>query len=433
MHIIRNLNVAIVWIVLTGIIVLAQPEANTVQLEFVNDVAMGIPTQDVYIDAGLIMRPASEPMEDMQAYPLYASSEAQLQDYEEPFEIGPFERGEPLGITLGDWVAASGTGTYTRLGERAKLDFQFEHLIPNGLYTLWCLDIVNGAMGEKPCGAPDGSESAFTVDDDGSASISMEIDAFPPSTDDTFYEIAIAYHSDGANNGAVAGDFGKNVHSSIWFDFYVEHNDLEVVEMEFFNESAWGVPIQDVFVDAELVVRPKGNITNDILDLPLYSTATETAYDIDGVFGLEPTFNIGPFAKGVALDITLGEWLAATGDGMYTVNDGRATIDITFEGLVPEGIYTMWCVEILMPPDVAFFEQPCGAIDGSENHVIVDEDGNATFQLEMDAFPDSTETTIYEIALAYHSDGQTYGERAGEFGHNVHVQLVYDFFPSESE
>ncbi len=51
----------------------------------------------------------------------------------------------------------------------------------------------------------------------------------------------------------------------------------------------------------------------------------------------------------------------------------------------------------------------------------------------MDAFPPSTDETIYEIALAYHSDGQTYGELAGEFGHNVHVQLVYDFFPSEME
>ena len=326
-----------------------------------------------------------------------------------------------------------GRGHTHRDGDRAMIDLQFEHLVPDGLYTLWCLDITGGMMNEAPCGAPDGSESAFTASADGSASVSMEIDAFPPSTEDTFYEIAIAYHSDGQNNGPVAGDFGKNVHSSIWFDFFVEHNDLDVVEMEFFNESAWGVPIQDVYIDAGLVVRPEGEFTEDMLDLPLYSTATETAYDIDGVFEIEPTFNVGPFEKGEPLGFTLGEWLSATATGTYVVDDGRAMVDLIFEGLVPEGVYTLWCLEIVLSPDIVFHEQPCGELDGSENLLDVDEDGNATYMLDMVAFPPSTETNIYEIALAYHSDDQTYGERADEFGHNVHVQLFYDFFPPETE
>jgi hypothetical protein len=213
----------------------------------------------------------------------------------------------------------------------------------------------------------------------------------------------------------------------------VEHNEFDVVEMEFFNEAAWAAPIQDVYVDADSVVRPAGEMTVDMLDQPLYSTATATPYDIDGVFGLVPTFDVGPFAKGEPMGVTLGDWLAASGTGTYAIEGDVAMVDLTFEGLIPEGVYTMWCVEIVMPPDVSFHERPCGALDGSENQVSVDEEGNATFHLEMEAFPPSTESTIYEIALAYHSDGQTYGESAGEFGHNVHVQLVYDFFPPEME
>ena len=36
--------------------------------------------------------------------------------------------------------------------------------------------------------------------------------------------------------------------------------------------------------------------------------------------------------------------------------------------------------------------------------------------------PTSAEVMTF-IAIAYHSDGQTYGFSPGEFGHNSHVQL----------
>jgi hypothetical protein len=433
MRFLQIFKAGLVWVFLTGIVTFAQTDTETIELEFINDIAMGIPTQDVYVDAGLVVRPAGELTEMMLAQPVYNSMERHDADYEEPFDIGPFEPAEPLGFTLGDWLATTGTGTYKADGDQATIDLQFEHLVPNGLYTLWCLEIAGGAMNEAPCGAPDGSENTFTATEDGSARVTMDIDAFPPSTEETFYEIAIAYHSDGQTYAELAGDFGKNVHASIWFDFFAEHNNLDVVNMEFINETAWGIPIQDVYVDAGLVIRPQGKMSEALLEQPLYSTATETPFDSDGIFGIEPTFNVGPFEKGIPLGLTLGEWLSATGKGTYTIDGDRATLDFLFEGLVPEGVYTLWCVEIVLPPDLAISEQPCGQADGSENEFVADEEGNATFNLEMEAFPPSTESTIYELALAYHSDGQTYGERAGEFGHNVHVHLVYDFYPPEAE
>ena len=62
MQFLQLLKVGLIGIFLTGVVTsLAQTDTNTIELEFVNDIAIGIPTQDVYVDAGLVVRPESEP------------------------------------------------------------------------------------------------------------------------------------------------------------------------------------------------------------------------------------------------------------------------------------------------------------------------------------------------------------------------------------
>lgn len=197
-------------------------------LEFYNDIGnlqMGFPIQDVYIasdDAEGVVRPL-ELSEELLSQPLYSSAEPVRQDYEPPFDLGPFPRGKPLGITLKDWVAITGQGTYTIHRSRATLDLKFDHLIPNGVYTLWCikLGVVPNltVLEEMPCGAPDGSENTLIAGPDGKGEIVIEIDTFPPSTDEVFYEIALAYHSDGQTYGSSPGEFGFNVHAQALYDF----------------------------------------------------------------------------------------------------------------------------------------------------------------------------------------------------------------------
>jgi hypothetical protein len=422
---VKTLNVVLVFMFLFCMVTVAQEADESIEMEFVNDLAMGIPIQDVYVDTGMVQRVGSELTDAVLALPVYNSTERHDADFEEPFDIGPFKKGEALGFTFGDWLTTSGKGTYTVDGNRATLDMQFENLVPDGLYTLWCLEISPEAFFELPCGAPDGSESIFTADADGNALVTLEMDAFPPSTDDHFYEVALGWHSDGQTYGEVAGDFGKNVHVPIWFDFLPEHNDLNPVEMDFINELAWGVPIQDVYVEA--VMRPQGDMTDEMLEQPLYATTFNNPPDF-----FEEPFDAGPYPKGEALGFTLGEWLAATGTGMYTVDGDTAKLDLSFEQLVPDGMYTIWCVEINIA-ELAITEAPCGAADGSTNEFVADDEGNGSISIEVEPFPASTEDVIYEVSLAYHSDGQTYGKRAGEFGQNVHVQLVYDFLPPESD
>jgi hypothetical protein len=422
---IATLTLVLVFLIVT--IAFAQTDSEPIQMEFVSDLSMGIPIQDVYIDAGVIRPLVEESMPaDILSQQVYSSTRGHAADYELPYDVGPFERGEALGFTVGDWIAINGTGTYTRDGDRAIIDLEFESLEPGGLYTMWCYEITVGeGAADAPCGALDGSEAEFMGDEDGHASWTLEMDAFPPSTAEKFYGFGPAYHSDGINNGQSAGDFGRNAHVPMWFDFTPEYNDLEVVEVKFLDDFDVSAPLQDVYIDAG-VVRPEGEMTPDMLEQPIYGVTVDNPPDF-----FEPPFDVGPYDRGAALGITLGDWLSATGTGTYNVNGDQATLDLQFENLVPEGVYTLWCNQINFA-EASIVERPCGALSGSENTFVADDEGNLAVTLEIDAFPAPTDEIINEVALAYHSDGQTYGRRAGEFGHNVHVQLVYDFLvPSE--
>jgi hypothetical protein len=125
---------------------------------------------------------------------------------------------------------------------------------------------------------------------------------------------------------------------------------------------------------------------------------------------------LGPFPKGAALGFTLGAWLAASGSGTYTPNGDTAMLDVSFQKLVPNGVYTVWCSRITFPPNVSIEDKPCGASDGSQNVVKADASGNASFKLDMKPLQASTKETASVVALAYHSDGKTYGTSPGDFG-----------------
>lgn len=203
--------------------------------------------------------------------------------------------------------------------------------------------------------------------------------------------------------------------------------ELEFIPVEVANVVAMSLPVQHVYISdgPDTVIRPL-NFDPTILNEPLFSAA-EPISDT-----LAPPFDLGPFPKGQPLGFTLNEWNAAEGHGTYTLTGSRARLDLTFDHLVPNGVYTLWCVTLQFVPEFAVLEElACGPLDGSENTIIADENGHAVFQLEMEPFPVSTEEFVYELAVAYHSDGLTHGSTVGEFGMNAHTQMVYDFLPPE--
>ncbi len=171
------------------------------------------------------------------------------------------------------------------------------------------------------------------------------------------------------------------------------------------------------------VVRVEGEQGKDPANLAkqVYATATTTAHDPFKV-GENP---LGPFDKGKALGFTLQQWLAASGIGVYSVDGDNAELDLSFKNLVPNGVYTVWCSRITFPPNPNIVDKPCGAEDGSENSLKADDKGSGSFSLKLKALEPSTQETSSIIALAYHSDGKTYGANPGDFGLNSHVHIFF--------
>ena len=202
-----------------------QPEvAQQVELQLVSHVAAGMAEQDVYVakveGTGEVFRTTGEEVEAYMDAPVYASQEIIEHDLfglgDNP--LGPYPQGVPLDFTLGEWLAAGATGTYTVQGEQATIDLTFTNLVPNGVYTVWCATVntpPNVSIVDKPCGAADGSENIFTADAGGNAVFKLTMSPLVDTTDTSLQVIAAAYHSDGKSYGPLPGDFGLNSHVQI--------------------------------------------------------------------------------------------------------------------------------------------------------------------------------------------------------------------------
>lgn len=199
----------------------------------------------------------------------------------------------------------------------------------------------------------------------------------------------------------------------------------QTTNLQFVNHIQANLPEQDVFIQSldkqNQVVRVEGDQAKDatISAKTVYAAASAVEHD-----PFKLTDNpLGPYPKGKGLGFTLEEWLGAEGNGTYMVDGDSAQLDLTFQKLVPNGVYTVWCSRLTFPPNPNVVDRPCGAADGSENSFTADADGAGSFKLGMKPMEESTAETASVIALAYHSDGKTYGEKPGDFGLNSHVHI----------
>ena len=201
------------------------------------------------------------------------------------------------------------------------------------------------------------------------------------------------------------------------------HDAPVSMDLNFIFHVEEGLTEQDVFFEREdgtgEVFRPTA--ADRKMSAPLYAPAEPVEHT-----PLQ-TENVGPWAKGKDLGITLGDWFAAKGSGTYSCVDGEGNIDLTFEKLVPNGVYTMWHDFFVWPPTKPFigtYDLPLGARDGSENVFTADADGNAQFvRTFKPCLQLSGEQLIAELAIAWHSDGKTYGHEPGEFSTKTHVHM----------
>ena len=208
--------------------------------------------------------------------------------------------------------------------------------------------------------------------------------------------------------------------------FALAQTDDYQVDLTFVNHFQAGMNEQDVFVERDVGASEvyRATAADEDPGIPLYATTEAVAHNPSDMA------DVGPFAKGQPLDLTLGEWLAGTGSATLGCEGGQGSLQADFTNLVPDATYTIWHFYMPEPATVPFqsIDLPLGARDGSQNTFTTDASGNALFNTLFEGcLPLSLESLHSALALAYHSDGQTYGLSAGDFGANSHVQLFVAF------
>lgn len=202
-----------------------------------------------------------------------------------------------------------------------------------------------------------------------------------------------------------------------------KYEDPVKIDLTFLYHIDADMPEQDVFVEREPGSGEMWRATKGDQDMsqPIYASATPLHHDPANVEAN------GPYPTGPELDMTLGEWFEAKGSGTYTCEDGEAVIVADFTGLVPNGVYTMWHWFSADPPTRPFkepYDIPVGSRDGADATFTADDQGNADYERRMKPCLQLTgEHLMSGLAIAWHSDGETYGPSAGEFAKNSHVQL----------
>jgi hypothetical protein len=185
----------------------------------------GMVEQDVFIESpansNQVSRiPVSQAAKHMDTV-LYASMKAPPF---EPMKAEPTEtypKGAALGITLGDWLNAKGTGSYACDGKQATIKSSFQNLVPNAVYTMWNFidldpptDPWQGLL--VPAGTRDGSQSIFKTDARGNGTYELVIEnCLQLSGTQSLAGLAIAWHNDGKTYGFSPGGLGVVSHAQL--------------------------------------------------------------------------------------------------------------------------------------------------------------------------------------------------------------------------
>lgn len=108
--------------------------------------------------------------------------------------------------------------------------------------------------------------------------------------------------------------------------------------------------------------------------------------------------------------ITLGDWMK--GEGKMTLTcfeDGTGSVEIDADGLIPNGVYTLWGIFWRdFSGDGNFDGMAPSPLGGVPNVTVADLDGSAKIFRNLNYCPQN-EPSLVTSALAYHSDGNVYG------------------------
>ena len=158
---------------------------------------------------------------------------------------------------------------------------------------------------------------------------------------------------------------------------------------------------------------PDPRLTN----IPLREVAVGAA--LDGTrsalprLGQRASSPLPPVRSEPAAAITLGDWFAARGTlRLWCDQRGGGRASAAFEGLIPNGVYTMFGIWLTTPPgatDPTFLPVAFG---GVPNAVVASATGRARFKRALDYCPFGEQpdgSILMFVDLAYHSDGALHG------------------------
>jgi len=205
--------------------------------------------------------------------------------------------------------------------------------------------------------------------------------------------------------------------------FVGESVQADELQLEFGSFVSFEMAEQDVFIDVgdDRVKRIPAAEVAALMDVSLFGAEISPPFE---PLNLNPTETYG---KGIDLQMTLRQWLAASATGTYSCEEGTAHFNLNFSNLVPNSVYTIWNVLDADPPTDPWqtIMYPLGARDGSDAAFTTDADGDAKYAVSFEPCVQLSGTqTFASIAAAWHPDGKTHGASPGRLGVDVFAQTM---------
>ncbi len=282
------------------------------------------------------------------------------------------EDGIPKDIDKSAWNKALGVAVMS-MGSTGSdsIDVELSGLVPNGVYSTWWVNMTP-SMSMGPAAKPPTNE--VKADATGNASVKFTV----PSNNN-YQTLFVAYHADGKTHGDEPGKMGSETFSQL---------------MGVFPGPGGQMP--------SLMGTPE----------PMGTQAAMMGERVTLAAVLKATTE-----DGVPKNINKDAWNQAIGVAAMSMGSTDTdTIVVRLGRLVPNGVYTLWWVN--MKPSMSMGP----AAKPPANSFKSDAHGNA-----VATFTAPSKNDYQTLFVAYHADGKTHGQEPGKMGSETFSHLMGAF------
>ncbi len=201
--------------------------------------------------------------------------------------------------------------------------------------------------------------------------------------------------------------------------------------------------------DDEAAGTNPGTTSSDIIAVPFFVETADKQMPVSRDQLLYEARNHNPIKAPDGRHLNWGEFSQVTGNVTVNCMGGSVKVDLALNGLIPNGVYTIWNVTFDAPgmdPSQAMLGLDgigaAGKGNGSDNYFVASANGSASIAIispggslsmmgTMEACP-LTDNFEWHIVGTYHMDGKTYGPDLGPDG-TVAEQFAFIFKNTASQ